>query len=174
MKAVDVAPTAAVQGDSFENFYRGQVDSLYRALAVTLGDFGVAREVTDEAMLRAYTRWEVVGAYDNPAGWVYRVGLNLATSRWRRTRRERPLSYLEGVASVQDSPDPAGLVALGALAGLSVRYRVVVVARVLLDLSTRETAALLDLPEGTVKSRLARALESLRRELGTGDDDDAR
>jgi RNA polymerase sigma factor (sigma-70 family) len=174
MRAVDVASEAAVQADSFESFYRGRVDSVYRALAVTLGDVGLAREATDEAMLRAYTRWEVVGSYDSPAGWVYRVGMNHATSRWRRTRRERPLSYLEDTGSSQDPPDPAGLAARHALAGLSVRYRVVVVARVLLDLSTAETAAVLGLPEGTVKSRLARALESLRRELTIGDDDDAR
>ena len=42
---MEVAPTAAVPADSFESFYRGQVDSLYRALAVTLGDFNVARAI---------------------------------------------------------------------------------------------------------------------------------
>jgi DNA-directed RNA polymerase specialized sigma24 family protein len=70
---------------SFESFYRGQVDTVYRALALTLTDSGLAREATDEAMLRAYARWPIVGGYDNPSGWVYRVGLNWATSRWRQT-----------------------------------------------------------------------------------------
>jgi len=65
---------------------------VYRALAVALGDPDLAREATDEAMLRAYARWSRVGAYDNPGGWVFRVGLNWATSWWRRVRGERPMA----------------------------------------------------------------------------------
>lgn len=150
---------------------------MYRALALTLADVGLAREATDEAMLRAYTRWPVVGGYDNPSGWVYRVGLNWATSRWRRTSRERPLSHVDhpdptGRRGATDPPDPAGLAAVDALGHLSVKLRAVVVARVLLDLSTADTAAVLDIPQNTVKSRLARALATLRTELSIGDDDD--
>lgn len=170
------APAAT---DSFESFYRGQVDIVYRALALTLGDSGLAREATDEAMLRAYTRWSTVGSYDNPSGWVYRVGLNWATSRWRRTSRERPLSTEDDGARYRGDhrgsagpPDPAGLAALAALRHLTVDHRAVVVARVLLDLSTAETAAVLGIPANTVKSRLARALAILRTHLTLGDDDD--
>lgn len=165
-----------MSGEGFESFYRGQVDIVYRALALTLGDSGLAREATDEAMLRAYTRWPMISTYDNPGGWVYRVGLHWAMSRWRRTRRERPLSYVDrlGPTRVSLPPDPAGMAALTALERMTIKYRAVVVARVLLELSTAETAVALDLPEGTVKSRLARALRSLRTELTIGDDDDTR
>src|SRR6187551_2806104 len=65
---------------SFDAFYRAEVDRLYRALAVTLGDHHVAREAVDEAMVRACVRWRTVGGYDRPGGWVYRVGLNWARS----------------------------------------------------------------------------------------------
>jgi RNA polymerase sigma factor (sigma-70 family) len=166
------APRAAPgDTDSFVSFYRGQVDTIYRALALTLTDPGLAREATDEAMLRAYARWSTVGGYENPSGWVYRVGLNWATSRRRRTSRERPLST-QDMSGSSEPPDPAGLAALAALAHLTVRHRAVVVARVLLDLSTAETATVLGIPENTVKSRLARALASLRTELAIGDDDE--
>lgn len=157
--------------DSFESFYRGQVDTIYRALALTLTDSSLAREATDEAMLRAYVRWSTVGGYENPSGWVYRVGLNWATSRWRRSSRERPLST-EDQPGPSAPPDPAGLAALAALGHLNVKHRAVVVARVLLDLSTAETATVLGIPQNTVKSRLARALANLRIELTIGDDDD--
>jgi RNA polymerase sigma factor (sigma-70 family) len=160
-----------VSADTFDDFYRGQVDTVYRALALTLDDPALAREATDEAMLRAYARWALIRAYDNPGGWVYRVGLNWATSRWRRLRRERPLSALDS-ARTTPPPDPAGIAARTALAGMSVDYRAVVVARVLLELSTAETAKVLGVPQGTVKSRLARALASLRNELTARDDDD--
>jgi RNA polymerase sigma-70 factor (ECF subfamily) len=59
-------------GEPFEVFYRCRVDGVYRALAVALDDSDLAREATDEAMLRAYARWARVGALDNPGGWVFR------------------------------------------------------------------------------------------------------
>lgn len=157
--------------ESFESFYRGQVDTIYRALALTITDPWLAREATDEAMLRAYARWSTVGGYENPSGWVYRVGLNWATSRWRRSSRERPLSTKDH-PDASEPPNPAGLAAIVALGHLNVKHRAVVVARVLLDLSTAETATVLGIPQNTVKSRLARALASLRTELTMGDDDE--
>jgi DNA-directed RNA polymerase specialized sigma24 family protein len=171
MRVKAAARAAPEDTESFESFYRGQVDIVYRALALTLTDPGLAREATDEAMLRAFARWSTIGRYDNPSGWVYRVGLNWATSRWRRTSRERPLSREDRMVTARP-PDPAGLAALAALGHLTVKHRAVVVARVLLDLSTAETAAVLGIPQNTVKSRLARALASLRAELAMGNDDE--
>ncbi|GIH13605.1 RNA polymerase sigma factor [Rugosimonospora africana] len=147
---------------SFDAFYRAQSDRVYRALLLTLGDPYLAREAADEAMARACARWHTVGGLDNPGGWAYRVGLNWATSWWRKLRRERPLEPDWGVGTV---PDPQVTVALDALRELPLPQRAVVVCRVLLDLSTAETAALLGLAEGTVKSRLARALAALRAVL---------
>jgi DNA-directed RNA polymerase specialized sigma24 family protein len=135
------APTTAARSapaepvtDGFEAFYRAHVDRVYRALAVTLRRDDLAHEAVDEAMARAYARWSVVGTLDNPAGWVFRVGLNWATSWWRKLRRETPP---------------------------------VVTCRILLDLSTAETAEALGLSEGTVKSRLSRGLAALRAQLSS-------
>lgn len=148
---------------SFEAFYRAQADRVYRAIAVTLGDADLARDATAEAMARAYARWSSVSRVDNPGGWVYRVGINWATSRWRRRRRERPFpDDLDPAAAPVDFDAVSALAALRQLKTLS---RAVVVCRVLLDLSTAQTAAVLDIPEGTVKSRLARALATLRTSL---------
>jgi RNA polymerase sigma-70 factor (ECF subfamily) len=156
---------------NFEEFYRTSADTVRRALAVTLGDPYLAGEATDEAMTRALVRWRRVSAHDNPAGWVYRVGLNWAISRWRRLRRESPLgldgtvSSWRGAASAQptiDAPDPMAVAAGAALRTLPMEQRAVIVCRVLLECSTSETAALLGVPTGTVKSRLARGLVVLR------------
>lgn len=150
--------------DGFEAFYPAYVDRVHRALTLSLGDDDLAREATDEAMLRAYARWGRVRRLDNPAGWVYRVGLNWATSWWRKLRRERP-AVTDDQHPGTPGVDPTALAARAALNRLPLTQRTVVVCRVLLDLSTAETAAVLDLPTGTVKSRLARALETLRAEL---------
>jgi len=150
--------------EPFEAFYETHVDRVHRALAITLGDPHLAREATDEAMVRAYAHWSRVARLDNPGGWVCRVGLNWATSWWRKVRRERPLAPGEGDAAVPP-PDPAGAAALAALSTLHIGQRAVVVCRVLLDMSTIETALVLGIAEGTVKSRLARALAELRSQL---------
>ncbi|MEU5788079.1 sigma-70 family RNA polymerase sigma factor [Micromonospora purpureochromogenes] len=148
----------------FDRFYAGHVDRVHRALALALGDPGLAREATDEAMARAYARWDRISRLDNPAGWVFRVGLNWATSWWRKVRRERPAMPEERHPAVA-APDPAALAARTALDRLPTTQRTVIVCRILLELSTAETAAVLDLSEGTVKSRLSRGLAELRAAL---------
>ena len=149
-------------GEDFEGFYRANVDRIYRALAVTLRSDDLAREAVDEAMARAYARWSVVRHLENPSGWVFRVGLNWATSWWRKVRRERP--PVDDVAHPYRSPDGA-LAARDALAALPTAQRAVITCRILFDLTTSETAVALNLSEGTVKSRLSRGLTALRSAL---------
>jgi DNA-directed RNA polymerase specialized sigma24 family protein len=147
---------------AFGDFYQGGRDRVVRALALTLGDLHLAAEATDEAMARAYERWEKVGAFDNPGGWVYRVGLNWATSvLQRRTRGPRPV-FERNPTDIGPVSEPDVRAALGEL---DVRQRAVVVCRFYLGLSEAETAEVLDTRPGTVKSRLHRALRHLQERL---------
>ena len=156
-------------GTSFEAFYASEVDALHRAVAATLPDPSRAADAVDEAMARACASWNRVGQYDAPAGWVYRVAINWATSRWRQLRREALLAEPSTRAHLEaGQPDPdstVGSPALAALRALPDDQRRVVACRVLLDLDTRTTALALAIPEGTVKSRLARGLDALRDAL---------
>ena len=72
---------------AFAAFYQRNIHTLARTLAASLGDEGLAQDAAQEAMARACERWEKIERYDNPAGWCYRVGMNWATSRWRKRRR---------------------------------------------------------------------------------------
>jgi RNA polymerase sigma-70 factor (ECF subfamily) len=160
-----VPPIEVVAGaGSFEAFYERDLDRVHRAVAVALGDAEVARDAVDEAMARACARWRTVGQYDDAAGWVYRVAVNWATSRWRKRRREDLVDRVTAPAAVGDEAVPAGPV-VDALRRLPVAQRSVVVCRVLLDLDTAQTARALGIPTGTAKSRLARGLAALRRDL---------
>jgi DNA-directed RNA polymerase specialized sigma24 family protein len=152
---------------SFEAFYRAQVDRVYRALTLSLGDPDLAREATDEGMARACARWETVSALDNPGGWVFRVGFNWACSWWRKLRREQPMP--DRMPGVVAQPDPIAVHALQVLGRLPRTQRAVVVCRILLGLSTAETATALGVAEGTVKSRLARGLTALRGAVSKGE-----
>lgn len=146
---------------SFHDFYAAHRDQVGRALAMTLRDTDLAADSVDEAMARAYQRWDSVSTMDNPAGWVYRVGLNVARSRLRRVMRRRPEPRVEQVPE-PTLTEPA---IVRALAELSVDHRAVVVCRLLLGWSEAETAAALHIRPGTAKSRLHRALTSLEPKL---------
>jgi RNA polymerase sigma-70 factor (ECF subfamily) len=167
-----VSDASGPEAASFEEFYRGHADRLYRALALTLGDSHLAKEATDEATARAYARWASVSRLDNPGGWAYRVGLNWATSWRRKLRRERPMPPSDPREGEPAAGGTGDVEALRLLAALPVPQRVVVVCRVLLDMSTVDTASLLGVAEGTVKSRLARALGALRTSLTEEDERD--
>lgn len=148
----------------FDEFYRAHRDEIGRALVFTLRDRSLGQEAVDEAMTKAYQRWDSLESTSNPAGWVYVVGLRWALS-WRRgRRRERNREVL--LANAQSDtvdPDQAAYVDLmDALGELPLDQRKVVVCRFSLGLSVRETADALDIREGTVKSRLARGVERLR------------
>jgi RNA polymerase sigma-70 factor (ECF subfamily) len=157
----DEATASSRPARSFAEFYEAEAESIHRALRATVANPVVAREAVDEAMARAYERWAVVGAYETPAGWVYRTALNWSISWWRKHRREQAMPTEER-SSGDAEVDPEGALALDALRQLPLDQRSVVVCRVLLDLDTRATAAALDIAEGTVKSRLSRGLDALR------------
>lgn len=145
----------------FETFYHQAYGSVARALGVTLGDDDLGREGADEAMARCFAHWSTVQAYDNPAGWVYRVGLNWARSHRTKLNRRRTLPTSPPVPP----PTVTDPVIEHALQELDLNLRAVVICRMLLDWSTDETATALCLRPGTVKSRLHRALELLETKL---------
>jgi DNA-directed RNA polymerase specialized sigma24 family protein len=151
-------------GQTFEQFYAGAEGRVYRALAVTLADADLAREATDEAMVRAFIAWSKLSGFTNPSGWVFRVGLNWATSWRRRLRRERPMPQ-GSMAPTVTAPDAEATAATAALHRLPVAQRAGVVCRVMFDLTTLETADTLHIPPGTVRSRLSRAISALRADL---------
>lgn len=146
--------------DEFGRFWASERDRLYQALTFTLGDAALAGEAVDEAMTRALERWSKIRSYDRPAAWVYRVGLNWATS-WRRKLSRRPTRSIEEL----DQPHRDLLPDVDLfrdLAGLRPVQRTAVVMRFYLEFTPTEIADVLGLPVGTVKSHIHRGLERLR------------
>ncbi len=146
---------------SFDAFYLKARPDIARALALGLGDVDLATDATDEALARAYERWPTVSRLDRPEGWVYRVAMNWALSILRRRRRSDHRLYDPGAdTSAVSDPDVHA-----ALAELDVKHRSVIVCRHLLGWSVADTAAALNVREGTVKSRLHRAHRILQSRL---------
>lgn len=150
---------------AFEDFYRDERDRLVRTLALHVGSVDLAAEAVDVAMSRAWQRWEELDDHGDAGAWVYRVARNWATSWHRRRRRIARVDLPDrGVPGEQGRVDDADQLA-PALASLSDKLHEVVVLRLHAGFSVAETATALGVPEGTVKSRLARALDSLRTSL---------
>jgi RNA polymerase sigma factor (sigma-70 family) len=146
----------------FDSFYGETRDRIYRGLTLALGDIDLAIEATDEAMTRAVAAWDEICHYSNPSGWVYRVGVNWGRSVQRR-RLRRPVETPPPTAYDMEVPD---LAITAAVAALPLRYRTVIVARYYLQWTPGEIAEAMHLPGGTVRSRLKRALDRLRSEVG--------
>ncbi len=158
----------------FGDFYRTRRDSIGRALALTFGDESLGFEAVDEAMVRACRRWDEVGTAANPAGWVYRTGLNWGRS-WLRRRVLASLKVPELKTLRQQNGRAANrplesLIDDQALADaldrLSRDHRAVIVLRFYQDWTIDDIAQALEVPAGTVKSRLNRALAALETSLG--------
>ena len=97
---------------------------------------------------------------------MFRVAINLANSYYRRKAAERKAKSRLGVETYHRDPDVANAVAIReALAELPKRQRAVLILRFYADLSTRDVADALGMPEGTVKTLSHRAMKTLRANI---------
>jgi RNA polymerase sigma factor (sigma-70 family) len=129
-----------------------------------VGDPRLAEDLVAEGFARAWASWPKVSKHPAPRAWVLRTAINLRVSWWRRRRRELPLLGADGVSAPASTEgiDPTIVAALNRLSG---RQREVIILRVLLDLDTHSTAAVLGIAPGTVTAHLFRAAEALQRDL---------
>ena len=136
-------------------------DASYQRLVAQLlgvcGDLAEAEDAVQEAFIKAIRQGPRFADVDNPEAWLRTVAVNHVRNRWRHlavVRRARVPA--PGCRSeVELSPDHVALVT--ALARLPHDLRLTAVLHYVADLSTAQVAAELDVPEGTVKSRLSRA-----------------
>lgn len=146
----------------FDDFYTARMPALVRTLYLACGDLARAEECAQEAFVRAWLRWSTLDG-DNPLGWVRTVAWRLCIDEWRRDRRTaRAILKFRNMDSNQ-MPDTFDV--LGLLAGLPINQTHVVVLHYIEDMPVYEVARLLEIPIGTVKSRLSRARESLHQRL---------
>lgn len=136
--------------------------ALEQRLAVVLRNPDDARDVAQEAYLRAYQAWSRFDGAD-PRAWLYTIGLRLAFNELRRRR-----SWLRVLHRIRDrpewaaDPDPDLWRAIGRL---DPRQRAALVLHVVDGYTQAEIGAMLGAPNGTVASWIARAKAHLRDDL---------
>lgn len=146
-----------------EALFREHWPRAYRAAYLVVHDAGAAEDIAQEAFLAAV---RALDRFDRrrPFGpWLHRIVVNRAIdwSRARALRRELGDAALAGVAAEPTPDNPHAQSLASALAQLSPEHRAVIVLRHLLEYTPGEIAELLDLPRGTVNSRLRRGLDEL-------------
>lgn len=147
------------------HFCQSQYPRLVGTLALYCGDRLVAEELAQETLARACAQWSRVSSMTAPAGWAYRVAINLANSRFRRLAAERRAKdRVEARANAADAAlDPADAVAIRtAVSRLPVRQRTALVLRYYADLPVEQVANHLHVTAGAVHQLTHRALETLR------------
>lgn len=165
----------ATQGDSaaFGQLVARHQDRLYNTLVHVVGSAETAQDVVQDAFVQAYVKLD---SFERASGfytWLYRIAMNLAISK---RRRERPTVSVDEVRETlghepldRAAPPDARLEqqeracqVQAALATLSQDHRAILILREIDGSSYEEIAAMLDLPIGTIRSRLHRARLLLR------------
>jgi RNA polymerase sigma-70 factor (ECF subfamily) len=168
----------ALAGDSaaFGRLVTKYQDRLYNTLVHVVGSTHDAYDVAQDAFVQAFLKLESFHRNSAFYTWLYRIAFNVAISR---RRRQKPTSSIEQTREVagsepvsrDDAPtdrlDREERVAQvrGALEGLSEEFRTVLVLREIDGCCYETIAEILDLPVGTVRSRLHRARLELREQL---------
>jgi RNA polymerase sigma-70 factor, ECF subfamily len=166
----------ALGGDlsAFEALYDRYATSIFRTVQAVVRDRHVAEDILQECFVRAYRNLHRVDqSVESLAPWLHRIAINLAYNRVSKYRP--PLPALEVVANILVSPllgpdreverSELKRAVRDAIAALDEKYRLVVVLYYLEELPLSEIAERLNVPVGTVKSRLFYARQQLRHAL---------
>jgi RNA polymerase sigma-70 factor (ECF subfamily) len=176
------------QARAFELLYERYESAIYRHLSHIVGETAAAEDLLQETFLRVWMHADQWNAQGSVKGWLFRIATNLALNHLR-SRRRRPEQPLEAPVNLEDDEAvdaPAWLVdtaSLGPDALLDLTEQYSRLQQVLQNLSEdkrellrlvhqkemslRDAADELGIPEGTAKSRLHYARQQLRREMQT-------
>ncbi|MDX6280163.1 MAG: hypothetical protein QOH03_1234 [Kribbellaceae bacterium] len=152
----------------YVEFVEASSTTLRRTAYLVCGDWHRADDVVQDALYKLYLSWAKVDRSGNPLAYARRIVINAALDIGRRPwRREVSTDSPPERARNDDTADAYAErdEVLSALLELAPRQRACIVLRYYEDLSIEQTAEILDVTQGTVKSQAARGLETLRHTI---------
>ena len=168
-------------GDSsaIENFVQTYQQDVYRLSLSILDDSGEAEDVTQETLLAALRSLDSFRGTSSLTTWLYSITVNICRTRLQRhKRREGLIEILRGISRIYSTRQPTVEEEAiqneyaddlwHAIHNLDEKHRIPIVLRYYHDLSVAEIAHILQIPEGTVHSRLNIARRKLREVLKEG------
>lgn len=167
--------------NAFEDVVVFYQDRIYRHCCRMLGNAHEAEDIAQEAFIRAYVN---IHSYDHNrkfSTWLYRIATNLAIDRLRKRKPDYHLEaeirgtdgldmYSQLAAKERLPDDEVQSLELQSyiqkqITGLPKIYRTIIMLRYLEEFSLKEISEIMDMPLGTVKTRIHRGREALRRKL---------
>ncbi len=150
---------------TFEEFFAANAGDLYGAMWLVTRHRFEAEEITQEAFLRTFERWDHVAGLEDPAGYLYRTAWNV----WRSRGRRAALALRRVVHAAPVDDDMAGIeerdLVVRTLAALTPRQRAALVLTDLLGLTSQEAARAMGVRPSTVRVLAARGRDRLRDEM---------
>jgi len=168
-----IAATLAGDSAAFGRLVQLYQDRLYNSLLRVLGSADDTADIVQDAFVQAYTKLESFRGGSQFYTWLYRIAFNLAMSHMRRQRKKSSLDEMKTLLGEEPTDgQPAADANIieqeraelvhSALAELGADHRQILVLREIEGFSYEEIAEILDLPVGTVRSRLFRARLEMR------------
>ena len=158
---------------AFQKLADQHLDAAYRLARAILRDPSEAEDATHDSFVQAWRNWSSLRDLGRFEPWFDRILVNTCRNRLHRARRW-PTTDISGEVAVASGDEFVGSIDRemigGALATLSADHQVVVALRFYRDLTVDQIAARLEIPAGTVQSRLHYALKRLHAALDAADD----
>jgi RNA polymerase sigma factor (sigma-70 family) len=176
----DSALVEAARDGDVESYGRlvERYESVAHRTAYVLGAGDDTADIVQDAFMKAYAALDRFDVRAPFRPWLLTIVANETRNRWRWSSRHRtvPLALMGGDLPQASARSPHQIaedretsrMLRDAVSALPTRQREVIVCRYFLDLSEQDTAQVLRIPRGTVKSRLSRGLRALEQELGPG------
>lgn len=167
--------TAVLAGDTqaYGQLVTRYQDRLFHSLLRVTGSREEAEDVAQESFVQAFTKLKSFQGKSQYFTWLYRIAFNTSISRKRRKRPTASVDAIRDAGGAEPTGPDNGVgekleqqervdAVHNALAELSEEYRQIIVLRELEDCSYENIAEILDMPVGTVRSRLHRARTQLK------------
>jgi len=150
----------------FDAFFERESGRLFQAMFLATGNRAEAEDLCQEALARAYERWDRIRRMDSPAGYVYQTAFNLHRKRIRRRR--------DPVAAPESPPDPGSVAELRdqilrALRALPVTQQEALLLVEWVGMTAEEAGGVLGIDASSVRGRVHRARSTLRERFGGPD-----
>jgi RNA polymerase sigma-70 factor (ECF subfamily) len=161
---------------AFTEIVKRYKDKIVNFLWQITGNYQVAVELSQETFMRVYFKADKYKPVAPLSSWIYTIASNLAKTEMKRSHRVTVVSlddenyrYADRTAA-DDNPEDSGMSKKlrQALDSLHPRYRVPVILKDLEGFSQEEIAEILKKPLGTIKARISRGRDHLKKELETG------
>lgn len=151
-------------GPTLERLYKRHAEELFRYLQRRVPQVRDAEDALQETFVQAASHGDRLAAAESPRAWLFGVARHVASGLRRQVRRLTATGSAE--EAEQPAPDPRLAHVREALDSLGADHREALELRLVSGLSYAEIAEALDIPIGTVRSRIHYALDRLRDRLG--------